>query len=322
MCGIAGYIGKEQIDDGRVRRTLQLMKNRGPDHADYKVIPGDQGHIYLLHSRLSIIDLDPRSNQPFCLEHFSLIYNGEIYNYKEIREELVRRGVIFRTESDTEVLLRAYMEYGEKCVDKFEGMWAFAIYDQKKQALFLSRDRFAEKPLYYFEDGHGFYFASEVKFIGALVESPLRVNYDHLKRYLVNGYKSLYKTPETFFEGVREIPPATNMVLTFDGDAQTYPYWRPQYRPQAMSMDDAIAGFRHHFLNSIKLRLRADVPLAFCLSGGVDSAAIVSAAAKSFEYDVHTFSIIDADERYNERKNIQATLNDLKCKHTIIETQK
>jgi len=198
-------------------------------------------------------------------------------------------------------------------------MWSFAIYDRKKEELFLSRDRFGEKPLYLFECPDGIFFGSEVKFIRSLAEASLAVNKRHVLRYLVNGYKALYKTDDTFFEGVRELPFATNLVIGSDLRCHSRRYWEPTHTPRAMTIDEAVEGFRHHFMESIKLRLRADVPLAFCLSGGVDSAAIVSVAAKSFNYDVATFSIVDKDERYNEYDNMKATIDDVGCKHTIIE---
>lgn len=319
MCGIAGYIGRQNIEYPICQQTLRLMQNRGPDFRDSKVFHENQGTVLLLHSRLSIIDLDVRSNQPFQIGPYTIIFNGEIYNYKELRQCLVDKGITFKTESDTEVLLRAYMIYGADCVNHFEGMWAFGIYDEHKKMLFLSRDRFSEKPLYYMETDQGFLFGSEVKFIRALHGQNLNINYAHLKRYLVNGYKSLYKTRETFFEGVREVPPSTNVVIDFNLEPEFKQYWKPEYRPTSMTLDEAVEGFRHYFTESIRLRLRADVPLAFCLSGGVDSSAIVSAAAKQFQYDVATFSIIDPDERYNERENIETTIKDLDCKHTIID---
>jgi len=319
MCGIAGYIGKAPIDDLRIAKTLNLMQNRGPDHRDHVTYWNGEINVTLLHSRLSIIDLDPRSNQPFTIGDITIIYNGEIYNYVELREQLEQRGIRFWTESDTEVLLRCYIEYGEECVKRFEGMWAFAIYNRKSGELFLSRDRFAEKPLYYITISDGVFFASEVKFIESLMGSKLRVNYRQLLRYLVNGYKSLYKAEETFFEGLRELPYACNLVIDQNLSQRIMKYWFPEWKPQNLAMQEAIEKFRYCLLESVRIRLRADVPIAFCLSGGVDSAAIASIAAKVHNYDIATFSIIENDERYNENENIQATIDDLECNHTLIE---
>lgn len=318
MCGIAGYIGRSEIDAGRIGRTLALMRNRGPDHQAHLAFREGQTNVLLLHSRLSIVDLDPRSNQPFTVGDCSLVFNGEIYNYVEVRQELEQRGVRFATESDTEVLIQAYLAYGPTCVDKFEGMWSFAIYDRREQTVFLSRDRFAEKPLYYLIDKDGVYFGSEVKFIHSLVGRPLRVNERQVLRYLVNGYKALYKQPETFFEEISELAYGSNMEIGQDLRPRVWRYWAPQYTPREMTLTEAIEGFRQHLNESIRIRLRADVPLAFCLSGGVDSGAIASIAAKVFDYDVTTFSISDEDERYNEFDNIRATVDDLGCRHYIM----
>ena len=216
MCGIAGHIGTQAIDEERTAAALGLMMNRGPDHQDSVAFRHGDLHVSLLHSRLSIIDLEPRSDQPFTIGDCTLVFNGEIYNYIELRQRLRARGVSFRTESDTEVLLQSYLTFGADCVSDFEGMWAFAIYDRRSGVLLLSRDRFAEKPLYYAQTGRGVFFGSEVKFIRALMGRRPPPNLRHLSRYLVNGYKSLYKTSDTFFEGVCEVPYAT--ALSIGGD--------------------------------------------------------------------------------------------------------
>lgn len=137
MCGIAGYIGKKTIETPVIHRTLSMMKNRGPDNQDYRYIEQDDTRIYLLHSRLSIIDLDKRSNQPYILNDCTLIFNGEIYNHIELKEDLEKQGIKCRTTSDTEVLLRYYLLYGENCVNYFEGMWGFAIYDEGRKKTLL-----------------------------------------------------------------------------------------------------------------------------------------------------------------------------------------
>lgn len=318
MCGIAGYIGKKKTGLPEIKQTLKLMHNRGPDNADHISFQQGDLHIALLHTRLSIIDMDERANQPFTIGPATIIFNGEIYNYLEIRKRLESDGVKFKTTSDTEVLLQAYLRFGEACVEQFEGMWSFAIYDRANAKLFLSRDRFAEKPLYYYVTPDGFYFASEVKFIRSLGKLVLEVDKEHLFGGLINGYKFLYKNDHTFFHGVEELKYATNLVIDQNLTEKKYRYWKPRPAIRPMSLDDAIEGFRHHLMESVKIRLRADVPLAFCLSGGVDSSTITSIAAKTFNYDVATFSIIDSDERYNELDNIRATIDDLGCRHNII----
>ena len=318
MCGIAGYIGKETIEKPVLHRTLSMMKNRGPDHQDYRYIEQNDTRIYLLHSRLSIVDLDKRSNQPFTQDGCTLIFNGEIYNYIELRGELKKQGIECITTSDTEVLLRYYLLHGEDCVKYFEGMWSFAIYDSRINILFLSRDRFAEKPLYYYETEIGLFFGSEVKFIKQLSNTGFTVNEKQLLRFLVNGYKSLYKQSETFYREIKEIPYATNVAIERDLSLREKQYWHPQYQPRDMTLGEAVEGLREHLNESVRLRLRSDVPLAFCLSGAIDSSGLVSIASRIFNYDVSTYSIIDTDERYNEYENIKATIDDLGCKHTFI----
>jgi asparagine synthase (glutamine-hydrolysing) len=319
MCGIAGYIGSEAIDRGRISAALRLMNHRGPDHQAHAVFQNGDQNTVLLHARLKIVDLDARANQPFKIGEYALTYNGEIYNYVELRRELERLGAKFTTSSDTEVLLRAYIQWGEDCVKHFEGMWSFVIYDGKAKKTMISRDRFGEKPLYLLRLPDGIYFGSEIKFLKALSGFSLSVNMQHLSRYLVNGYKSLYKTKETFFEEVAEFPRETSMIIDAAGRERMVNYWNPSCEERSMMLPEAIGGFRERLIDSVRLRLRSDVPMAFCLSGGVDSAALASIAAKQFKYDVATFSLVDPDERYNEYENIKATIDDLKCKHTIIE---
>jgi len=318
MCGIAGYIGKRKINELIIRQTLDVMKNRGPDHQGHKYIQDGPVNIYFLHARLSIIDLDSRADQPFCLANCSLIFNGEIYNYVELREELKRRGETCTTACDTEVLLRYYLYYGEQCVDHFEGMWSFAIYDGRSHKLFLSRDRFAEKPLYYHEDKDGFYFGSQTSFLRTLSHKRFEVNHPHLLRHLVNGYQSLYKAKTTYFLGVEEIPYASSCVVSLDLKKKIYRYWQPHIHAKEMTITQAVEGTRHHLIESMKLRLRSDVPLAFCLSGGIDSSVLTSIAAKKFNYQVASFSILDSDERYNEYENIKATIDDIHCQSTFV----
>lgn len=320
MCGIAGYYGTQELPRERLQACLRLMGRRGPDHADYfQHAPAPGHYVTLLHSRLSIIDLDPRANQPFRHESQVLVYNGELYNYVELRRELAAQGRRFVTESDTEVLAHLLAEYGWQGLDKGEGMWAFAWYDARSGSLLLSRDRFGEKPLYLYRDESGVYFGSEVKFIAALVGRRLSINIQHLYRYLVNGYKSLYKTKDTFFRGVTELSPGSIVMMAPDGAETTRRYWTPMFAPDdAMSYADAVYGARAALGRSVKLRLRADVPLAFCMSGGVDSNALISIARNICGYDVHGFTIANSDARYEEQEMIDHAVVELGVRHTSI----
>lgn len=323
MCGIAGYFGSNPPNDDTISKTLSIMRKRGPDNQSSKSISSGHCEVRLLHSRLSIIDLDTRSNQPFTIGTSSIVYNGEIYNYIELRKRLDDLNIKLITNSDTEILLNYYLLYGENCVEHFEGMWAFAIFDLKKHMLFLSRDRFAEKPLYYLKTTMGFYFASETSFLKSLSEKQLRVNKVHLIRNLVHGYKSLYKYGENYYKDVNELGYAQNLKVNADGISKPYRYWNPQYNIDlSMSLEDAIEGTKVHLNESVRMRLRSDTPLAFCLSGGVDSASLVSIAAKIFNAKIETFSIIDKDERYNEYDNIMSTIKDIECNYNLLEINK
>jgi asparagine synthase (glutamine-hydrolysing) len=320
MCGIAGYIGDKKISKDIICRTLQKMKHRGPDHADYKEFKrSDNRYIYLLHARLSIIDLDKRSHQPFVVGSKSLIFNGEIYNYLELRKNMEDEGINFYTKSDTEVLIHYLCKYGLDAFNYFEGMWAFACYDKSDGTLLLSRDRFGEKPLYIYEDNTGLYFASEPKAVFSLMGKPLPVNYNQIYRYMINGYKSLYKKDETFFEGLKELPSSTYLLINRESKQKTERYWNPRFKPDlSMTFEDAVAGTRERILRSVELRLRSDVPLSFCMSGGIDSNTLICAAKQVFNYDVHGFTVWNEDERYEEREYVENVINEKGIKHTKV----
>ena len=320
MCGIAGYIGNLDIKSSDINKTLNLMKNRGPDSQDYCVEKFANKQLLLLHSRLEILDLKPRSNQPFKKEHLKLIFNGEIYNFKEIRNDLIKKGYKFFTKSDTEVLLNTYIEYEENCVNYFEGMWSFAIWDSKNKKLFLSRDRFGEKPLFFFRNEKGFFFGSEIKYIKSLSSNIFKINEDQLIRNLIYGYKSINKKNETFFKNIYPLESGTNLSIDSSLNIKKSKYWNPIFqRKESMSFNEACEGVKYYLSNSVKIRLRSDVPLAFCLSGGVDSSLLASIASKNYNFNVNSFSIIDKDERYNEKDNISETINDINCQSKFID---
>jgi asparagine synthase (glutamine-hydrolysing) len=300
------------------------MEHRGPDNRAHRRWRTPDGrHVDLLHARLNIIDLDPRSDQPLQVGSKWIAYNGELYNYVELKEELTREGVSFRTRSDTEVLLTSLEQSGWGALDDCEGMWAFAVYDEADGTLGLSRDRFGEKPLYLYRDDGELYFGSEVKFIGAMLGRRLDVNQHQLYRYLVNGYKALYKGGDTFFEGVSELTPGTTLMVGPDGRERVEAYWDRKPRPQleGMTRHEAVEGTRERLIRSVELRLRADVPLAFCMSGGIDSVSLISVAKRVFDYDVHGFTIVNSDERYEEQDMVDAAVAELGLRHTSIPVE-
>jgi asparagine synthase (glutamine-hydrolysing) len=319
MCGISGFYGKDIIPLERIKKTLSLMENRGPDNQDYICYKNSFSNVYLLHSRLSIIDLNKRANQPFKIGHLTIIFNGEIYNYLELKNYLISKGIKLKTKSDTEVLLYYYYLYEDNCVKYFEGMWAFAIFDSKKNKLFLSRDRFGEKPLYIYQSEDTIFFASEIKFIISLSGKNFGINYNKINDHLYFGYKSLHKNNSTFYKKIYEIESGECLTIVNNKNIKKFKYWAPTINTNKnISLNEAIEIAREKLINSVKIRLRSDVKMAFELSGGVDSSSIASIAVKQLGCKIKTFSIIDRDERYNEEKNILRTVKDLKCDYDFL----
>ena len=322
MCGIAGFIGKEKINSSIIQRTLKLMKNRGPDNQKSVNFSYSDKNVYLLHSRLKIIDLHSRSNQPFSINNFTIVYNGEIYNYIELRKVLEEKGHKFKTNSDTEVLLSLYIEYGEKCTTYLEGMWAFAIWDNKEKKLFISRDKFGEKPLYLHQTKNGFYFGSEIKFISCLKNLALKINYKKLQIYLHNGYKYLNYDTTTYFLNVFKIEKGTSLIIK-KNKILKHKYFKPTYKiNNSLSYNETLEVLRTKLINSIKLRLRSDKEIAFCMSGGIDSTALASIAKVIFNKNISTFSIVDKDKRYNELSNINFMNKYLEANNHLIKLDK
>jgi len=295
------------------------MKKRGPDGNGYIFENTECGvNVQMLHSRLRIVDLDDASNQPFLHKGSCLSFNGEIYNYVELRESFIKEGDKFVSNGDTEVLARILKKYGVNGLNLCEGMWSLAWLNEGK--LILARDRFGEKPLYYYQDEKGVYFGSEPKFIFQLLGKRLPINKNHVARYIVNGYKSLYKTNETFFLGLKEVPSGFYIEIDSRGLNGPKKYWNPNLNSEnsEMSFSEAVDSTRSLLINAVRLRLRSDVPVAFCLSGGIDSNAIASIAIKEFNYDVHGFTITNSDSRYEESNMINASIKSLGVKHTSV----
>nr|MCR5233636.1 asparagine synthase (glutamine-hydrolyzing) [Lachnospiraceae bacterium] len=320
MCGIAGcYHTDKEVNRELFEKMVDMIEYRGPD---------DRGTFYdqnlaLGHRRLSIIDLSDAGHQPFYYrDRYVLVYNGEIYNYRELRGELEDAGYSFDTETDTEVLIAAYDKYGSACVERFNGMWAFAVYDRLEHCLFLSRDRFGVKPLYYYHKDGTLIFASEEKQIIKMADHRFRVNRPRLMEYLIRGVHDY--SEETMFMDIFQLRGGCNMFYDLRNDKKEIQrYYDIADIPQSdESFEEAAAGFRKAFEESVRLRLRADVPVGYCLSGGLDSSAIVCMAdriIKDDNLDVKQESVSSCfeDKRYDEQEYIDEVL-----KFTAVEGHK
>ena len=325
MCGIAGYIGRKKLPQVFVKNTLKLMSNRGPDNQDFFYYQNNNGYnIYLLSSRLSIVNQDQNSNQPFRINEYVIVYNGEIYNFLDLRKKLIKKGIKVKTSSDTEVILHYFILYGEKCLKYFEGMWSFVILNIKNNKIFSSRDRFGEKPLFYLENStKDFYFGSEIKFIQSLYDKKININLNQLTNYLNFGYKSLYKYNQTYFQNIKEFPKRSFIYSKIGERLSFRNYWKLNFlENDKISESEAIKETRLKVIDSIEKRINANVPVGICLSGGVDSSIIASVAKKILNKNIKTYSILDNDIRYSEKRNIKLIINDLKVKNTSILLKK
>lgn len=282
MCGIAGvYYFGEQVDrvcESDVKIMTDVISHRGPDGEGVWI--HDNGFLGFGHRRLSIIDLSDAASQPFQAFGYTITYNGEIYNYLELKKDLISQGYQFYTDSDTEVILACYNKWGKECLQFFDGMWSFAIWDENKQELFCARDRFGEKPFHYYFDKEKFIFGSEMKSLfNAGV--PRNVN-SHMMYLFINMdlHENPNDTTETFFNGVYRLDPASYIVIRkgeYSPEPKQVKYWDLNIEEkETISFDKASETFRHLFFESVSRRLRSDVPVGTSLSGGLDSSAVVA----------------------------------------------
>ena len=280
MCGISGIINlsRKEVDQNQLKIMNDLVAHRGPDGEGFYV----DSIIGFGHRRLSIIDLTAQGNQPMhYMDNLTITYNGEIYNYIEIKEKLSDEGYIFNSKTDTEVVLAAYDYWGEECVQYFNGMWSFAVYDKKSKKVFMSRDRFGIKPFYYKKTPSQFLFGSEIKQL--LNNDKNKANESVILDYLILGYEE--HTSDSFFDGVNKLPAGHNMIYSNKYNTfQTKPHYTLDENDldPLHSIEDAVNEYKSTFLSSIELRLRSDVKVGSSLSGGLDSSSIVTLASKEY----------------------------------------
>lgn len=334
MCGISGFFSSHKSVSGqKYYNAHRLLASRGPDDEGFLEIREDgffsycgensvEGPEYIKdiryidsfhgifgHSRLSVLDISAGGHQPQYTEdkRYAIVYNGEVYNYALIREELKVLGYCFQTDCDTEVVLRAYQEWGNQCFNRFNGMWAIAIYDRRKKELLLSRDRFGIKPLYYaFDTGNTILFASAVKVLRNLLDKTT-LNEISIDRYLENS--QVCSDGESFFREIHEVPAACCMVFHTGQLQSTFCYW--QYRPELHNRGpkQAQEEFCALFEDSIHLRMRSDVEVGSLLSGGLDSNTIVGSLYKNrlLNNRYQTFSAVYENELFSEKRYIEQT---------------
>jgi asparagine synthase (glutamine-hydrolysing) len=305
MCGLYGSIAFTPE-----RARIDVVAHRGPDGSGWTEYASPAGPVALGHRRLAIIDVSDAGLQPMAdpSRRYHLVFNGEIYNYIELRDELKGKGEVFHTDTDSEVLLRAYMVWGEACLDRFLGMFAFLIWDDRDKRLFAARDRFGIKPLYVVTNAHGVAFASEIKQLLGLRGVETRMNVARIYDFLASGISD--HTPETMFEGIGQM--RGGECVTIDASRR----WSGEIKPRrwyalldpdkrlTLSEDEAAQRFRDLFQDAVRIHLRSDVPVGSCLSGGLDSSSIVSLMSEMLAAEgarVNTVSACYAEKSVDEK---------------------
>jgi asparagine synthase (glutamine-hydrolysing) len=320
MCGIAGYLGRHVgSGDERITAMAETMcrsiAHRGPDDTD--VWASDDGGVVLGHRRLSILDLSPLGRNPMAWDggRLRITYNGEVYNYRELRAELEQHGCRFRSQTDTEVILAAYDRWGIDCLHHFVGMFAFAIWDEPRQRLFMARDRLGKKPLYYSARNGGLSFASELKALAADPGFPRTLDRAAVSLYLQYGY---VPAPYSIFSAARKLPPAHYAVYE-RGELRIARYWDPVAvalsGPYEMSETEADERLERLLLDAVERRMIADVPVGAFLSGGIDSSLVVALMQEVGSSRARTFTIRFENPEYDESAHAAAVAKHLGTEH-------
>jgi asparagine synthase (glutamine-hydrolysing) len=306
MCGLYGSLGFAPE-----RERIDIVAHRGPDGSGWREFSSQAGPVALGHRRLAIIDVTDAGLQPMADQsgRFHLVFNGEIYNYLELREELRAKGHVFVSDSDSEVLLASYAEWGEACLDRFLGMFAFILWDRREQRLFAARDRFGIKPLYMVSNRHGIAFASEIKQLLGLPGLSGGMNLARVRDFLASGITN--HTPETLFDGVSQVQPGCCVAIDagrpWTGSVIPRRWYAiPASSGLDLSESEAAERFRELFTDSIRMHLRSDVPVGSCLSGGLDSSSIVCIMSRMLEGEgngarVNTVSACYAEKSVDEK---------------------
>jgi asparagine synthase (glutamine-hydrolysing) len=314
MCAITGLISLQPVDKNNFVAMNNAAAHRGPDDEGYYLEP----LLALGHRRLAIIDLTNAGHQPFLKQNLYITYNGEVYNYKELREELKGLGHDFASETDTEVILSAYIQWGEKCVEKFNGMWAFAIYNPQNNSVFCSRDRFGIKPFYYFSTENSFVFASELQQILKYNNVKKELNIQAVGKYLIAS--TVDDSEDTFFKNIKKLKPGHNLSI----NTKTLKMQISQfYFANQTNTNYTTGDFSEILRDAVRLRLRSDTPVGSCLSGGLDSSLIVSiASTMSTKGKIQTFTAIPFDKIFDESEYVRKLACDLPLETHFLNPQK
>jgi asparagine synthase (glutamine-hydrolysing) len=294
MCGILGLYDKSGINTEKFNNSLTQLSHRGPDNKTSKSL---SNNLVFGHTRLAIIDLDKASNQPFnCGDNFHIIFNGEIFNYIEIRDELIKLGYNFKTKGDTEVLLNSYIEWGESCVAKFNGMWSFVIYDKLKSQIFCSRDRYGIKPFYFYSGKEGFMASSMIKPIINYFPAISKPNHLMINEFLYRG--SISRHSETWYTNIYKLLPGQNMTYNFK-EIRIYSYYSLNHKRIQLNFESAKKSLLNLLKSSINLRHRSDVKITSTLTSGLDSSSIVSLSHKLKESPLDTITMYSNNIDYS-----------------------
>ncbi len=325
MCGIAGFIGSTRFYPTKhsIIKCKLKMKRRGPDNFGIKEFRENNNSYLFMHSRLSIIDPVQISNQPMEDENGILIFNGEIYNYIELRKHLKEKKYVFKTNSDTEVLLKMLAYYGTKSVDMLDGMWAFCYYNKKKKETYISRDRFGEKPLYILKHQNNLYFGSNINYLLTLYNNQLPINFKKIENYLNFGFRTIDLKNSTFFKDIYNLEP--NTIVRFSEKKfvkKNFWNFKKVKIDRSTSFEDSKIILKETFVKSLNRRLRSDFPIACLLSGGIDSSSIASASKKLFDINLDCYSIKSFDKNYDETNLINKTIKKYGLKHKYIPADK
>lgn len=319
MCGIVGYAGREGIEDAVLARMSTAIEHRGPDDAGaWKSADGRVGFSF---RRLAIIDLSPTGHQPMteATGTIHIAFNGEIYNYRDLRDELLRDGFEFRSRSDTEVILNAYRKWGDAFVEKLNGMFAIALYDETRGELFLARDRAGEKPLFVWRTQNRVVFASELKAMFAFAEFPRRIDIEALEHYFAYGY-----VPRglCILDGVEKIAPGHIAELNVNSGAWSVRAWWDLPAPESNHGDEVALEHELESLleDAVRRQLVADVPVAVLLSGGVDSSVITAMAARARQ-KVNTFTVTFPNSKFDESAYARLVANHLGTRHIEVDAR-